>query len=66
VLLVVESFINSLNRLKIKQLYLVADPPWKYDFFETKNRGIENRYPTMDIEYTKALKVPAAEDNVLF
>jgi N6-adenosine-specific RNA methylase IME4 len=29
---------------------LLADPPWQYDFAETRNRAIENQYPTMTAE----------------
>lgn len=45
---------------------ILCDPPWRYDFAETKNREIENQYPTMDLEEIKALAVPAADDCVLF
>lgn len=45
---------------------ILIDPPWRYDFAETKNREIENQYPTMDIEDLKALEVPVNEDTVLF
>jgi N6-adenosine-specific RNA methylase IME4 len=45
---------------------LLADPPWRYDFATTPNRQIENHYPTMETEAIKALKVPAADDAVLY
>ncbi len=44
---------------------IYADPPWQYD-----NSGIsgaaENHYPTMTTEDICALKVPSAENSVLF
>lgn len=36
-----------------------ADPPWRYDFASTKNRRIENQYPTMSLSEIKALDVPS-------
>lgn len=45
---------------------IYADPPWRYDFSETKVRDIENQYPTMDIESIKALKIPSSDNSVLF
>lgn len=45
---------------------IYADPPWRYDFAETDNRMIENKYPSMDIEDIKAIKVPADNNAVLF
>lgn len=51
---------------KYKVIY--ADPPWRYDFAETKNRKIENHYPSMDIEDIKKLPIAelADDDCVLF
>lgn len=45
---------------------LYADPPWQYEHVKTESRAIENQYPTMTLETIRALKVPAAEDAVLF
>ena len=45
---------------------IYADPPWRYDFAETKNRAIENHYPTMTTAELCNLKVPAAKDCVLY
>jgi N6-adenosine-specific RNA methylase IME4 len=45
---------------------IYADPPWRYDFSLSKSRRIENHYPTMTLEEICALKVPAADDAVLF
>jgi N6-adenosine-specific RNA methylase IME4 len=45
---------------------IYADPPWRYEHIETESRAIENQYPTMSHEELCALRVPAAEDAVLF
>jgi N6-adenosine-specific RNA methylase IME4 len=45
---------------------LYADPPWRYEHIETESRAIENQYPTMSHDELCALRVPAAEDAVLF
>ncbi len=50
---------------------LLADPPWQYEFAETDNRQIENKYPTGTVEEIKehlnAKWAPAlADDCVLF
>lgn len=45
---------------------ILADPPWKYNFSETKNREIENHYPTMDLEAIKKLNPPKADDSILY
>jgi N6-adenosine-specific RNA methylase IME4 len=45
---------------------IYADPPWRYEHIETESRAIENQYPTMSLDEICALKVPAAEDAVLF
>jgi N6-adenosine-specific RNA methylase IME4 len=29
---------------------ILADPPWRYDFAETKTRDVENQYPTATVE----------------
>jgi N6-adenosine-specific RNA methylase IME4 len=45
---------------------LYADPPWRYEHIETENRAIENQYPTMSLDELCAVRVPAADDAVLF
>lgn len=45
---------------------IYADPPWRYDFSRTDNRAIENNYPTMELKDICKLKIPSAEDSVLF
>lgn len=45
---------------------IYADPPWKYEHVETESRSIENQYPTMDLKDICNLKIPAADDSVLF
>lgn len=49
-----------------KYAVILCDPPWRYDFAETKNREIENQYPTMDLKEIKSLDIPAGDDCVLF
>lgn len=45
---------------------ILADPPWPYNFSKSESRAIENQYPTMSLEEIKALKIPGAENAVLF
>lgn len=45
---------------------IYADPPWRYDFSKSDNRAIENQYPTMEVLDICKLKVPSAENSVLF
>lgn len=45
---------------------IYCDPPWKYDFSETKSREIENHYPTMTLEQLMEIELPAAENCVLY
>lgn len=45
---------------------ILADPPWKYEFSETRTREVENQYPTMELEEIKNIKIPKAKDSVLF
>lgn len=48
---------------------LLADPPWRYDApggSSPDDRSVDNHYPSMDTEEIAGLKVPAAEDAVLF
>jgi N6-adenosine-specific RNA methylase IME4 len=42
-----------------------ADPPWRIIII-SYSRRIENHYPTMDLEEIKKLKIPTAENAVLF
>lgn len=44
---------------------IYADPPWKYEFAESRSREIENQYPTMEFEEIKMLKVPSSNNCVL-
>ena len=52
------------------QLYsvLFGDPPWRYDFAQTRNREIENQYNTMELEDIKVLEVGSLchVDSVLY
>ena len=45
---------------------ILADPPWQYDFSETSSRAIENQYPSMPLQQIKGLRLPIAENAVLF
>jgi N6-adenosine-specific RNA methylase IME4 len=45
---------------------LYVDPPWRYEHVETESRAIENQYPTMSLDDICALRVPSADDCVLF
>jgi N6-adenosine-specific RNA methylase IME4 len=49
-----------------KYQVIYADPPWRYRVTISRNRRVENHYPTMAIEEICALKVPSADDSVLF
>jgi N6-adenosine-specific RNA methylase IME4 len=44
---------------------LYADPPWQLGHPDSPHAP-ENHYPTLPLEEIKALKVPAAEDALLF
>lgn len=45
---------------------VLADPPWKYDFSETKCRQIENNYPTATIEDIYKHAPKTTENAILF
>jgi N6-adenosine-specific RNA methylase IME4 len=48
---------------------IYADPPWKYEVFNEdtgSDRLASNHYPLMNLEEIKNLKMPAADDCVLF
>lgn len=45
---------------------IYADPPWKYDFSETESRSIDTKYPSLDLDEIKYIKVPSADSAVLF
>jgi len=45
---------------------LYVDPPWRYEHVETDSRAIENQYPTMSLDDICTLRVPSADDCVLF
>jgi N6-adenosine-specific RNA methylase IME4 len=54
-----------------KKLYgvIYADPPWRFETYGPAGQLMtspENHYPCMDVEQIKALKIPAADDCVLF
>jgi N6-adenosine-specific RNA methylase IME4 len=48
---------------------IYADPPWRFEPYDRESgmdRAADNHYPTMSLDDIKALKVPAADDAVLF
>ena len=48
---------------------IYADPSWRFEPWSRitgMGRAAEKRYPTMTLEPIKALRIPAAEDSVLF
>lgn len=48
---------------------IYADPPWRLEPYSREtglDRAADNHYPTQDIEWIKALAVPAAKDCVLY
>jgi N6-adenosine-specific RNA methylase IME4 len=45
---------------------IYADPPWRYEHPISNSRKIENQYPTMELGDIKTLKIPVAEDSILF
>ena len=48
---------------------IYADPPWKFEPYSQEtgmDRSADNHYPTMDLDGIKAIKIPAADDCVLF
>ncbi len=57
---------NKLEFSKKKYQIIYADPPWRYDFSNTKNRKIENHYNTMSIDDIKTLQVPADKNCILY
>lgn len=48
---------------------ILADPPWRFEPYSREtgmDRAAENHYPTMDVAAIEAMRVPAANDCVLF
>jgi N6-adenosine-specific RNA methylase IME4 len=45
---------------------VLADPPWKYDFAPSSSTQIEQHYDTMETEDICKLKIPSANNSVLF
>jgi N6-adenosine-specific RNA methylase IME4 len=45
---------------------ILADPAWEYEFSISDNRRIDNHYLPSSLEDMKRLRVPAAEDCILF
>lgn len=51
---------------KEKYNIIYADPPWQYNFTESPTRSIEKEYPTMELSEIKKLKIPSADNSILF
>jgi site-specific DNA-methyltransferase (adenine-specific) len=49
-----------------KYQIIYADPPWRYDFSQSKSRQIENQYPTMDTQEICSLNIPSEDNSVLY
>ena len=49
-----------------KYQIIYADPPWSYSFAPTKSRAVENHYPTMSQKEITSLKIPIADNAVLY
>ena len=49
-----------------KYSIILADPAWEYDFSRSPTRDISNQYLPSTLEDMKRLKIPAAEDCILF
>jgi N6-adenosine-specific RNA methylase IME4/ParB-like chromosome segregation protein Spo0J len=45
---------------------IYADPPWRLPGSPDSSRAVENHYPTMPLDEIAAMRVPAAEDAVLY
>ena len=48
---------------------IYADPPWRFEPYSREtglDRSADNHYPTMTLDRIKSLKIPAADDCVLF
>lgn len=60
------NYLKSMKNEQKKYDVIYADPPWRYDFAESKDTAIENHYPTMALEDIKKIDVPAAENSVLY
>ena len=56
---------GSLDHVEEFEIVL-ADPPWRYDFSETKCREIENNYPTATIEDICKHAPKTTENAILF
>ena len=49
-----------------KYQLIYADPPWRYDYSQSKSRKIENKYPTMSLDEIKSLDIPSDDNCVLY
>lgn len=51
---------------KKKYQIIYADPPWRYDFSNTKNRKIENKYETMSLDEICCMDIPTDKNCILY
>jgi len=58
--------IKPIEEIEDKFDIIYADPPWEYDFSVSDSRAIESHYPTMKLDEICRLKIPVAENAVLF
>ncbi len=45
---------------------IYADPPWSYDFAVDSDRDIDSKYATMKLGDIMNMKIPAADNSILF
>ena len=45
---------------------IYADPPWRYNFSQSKSRRVENHYPTMKVADIAKIEVPARSNSVCY
>ena len=58
---------KQLDKVVKKYGIIYCDPPWRYeDGTPPPNRRIENHYSTMSLEDICGLKVPSADNSVLY
>lgn len=44
---------------------ILADPPWRYSFSQSRSRSIEAHYPSMSQQELCDMAIPAAQDAIL-
>jgi len=56
----------SINELKDKYSVILCDVPWSYEFSKDNSDSIDYHYPTMTLQEIKDLKIPSADNAVIF